>query len=138
MAPAIAPPTTFLRSEAALRGALTRSIAPLAVASPLAGYDSSPMATDVTRKTARPFAGGSPPAIDVTSRTTFAPAGISAPFVPRTGEPIVAVRRSPGRLLRVQTRALEVAANTAPPPMPPAPDPPPCSGVGAGRGAGSS
>src|SRR5688572_7369750 len=129
---------TFLRSEAALRGPATRSSGPLAVAPPLAGYDSSPTATDVTRNTTCPSDGGSPALIDVTSRTTLAPAGIPAPFVPWTGVLTVAVMRSPGRLLRVQTRVFELAARTAPAPIEPAPELPVRSRAGAGCGAGAS
>jgi hypothetical protein len=108
------------------------------VAPPLAGYDSSPIATEVTRKTTCPSSGGSPALIDATSRTTSAPAGISAPFVPWTGAFTVAVIRSPGRLLRVQTREFELAASTVPAPIAPAPDSPARSVGCAGCGAGAS
>src|SRR3982751_3661361 len=96
------------------------------------------MATDVTRNTTRPFAGGSAASIDVTSSTTLAPAGISAPLVPWTGELTVAVILSPGRLLSVQTRAFDVAASTEPAPTAPELAPPARSGLGVGCGEGSS
>src|ERR1043166_1084908 len=70
-----------------------------------------PLTSTATGRSVSEFISGD---AEATSSTTDEPDGITAPFAPVTGCVSIATKRSPGRLLAVQTFCCEVIVKKAP------------------------
>src|SRR5690606_28746514 len=121
----IAPAATFFASSPVVVER-TRSMFGCSASTPLTGKLRPSTRTERTAKARRIGSlAFSERFTSVTSSTTVAPAGIRAPFAPVTVSLSVAVKRSPGRLVLVQTRCEERMLSVVPAAIVPSDSPPP-------------
>src|SRR5918992_5212049 len=117
MAPATAPPITFFASSPRVDSRAPCSVSTFVIDASI-GYVFPSKRTDCTRSPRR--AGSltlSDRSTDVTCTTAVAPAGMTAPFEPCTALVTVAVKRSPGLCVFVQTRSPDRNEIVVPAPM---------------------